>query len=170
MEEPKFRIIHDLTFAAGAKVRSSVNGDTDFDQAPECLLGHVLSGILSRIAFLRQLHGVSLEILLCRVDVKDAFRQILVDPSGASAFGYTMGEHAVIDLRCQFGWRSSPGFWSLFSSAVEHVAPCALFARACHSKVGHERRDRHPRIAFISPHLPKLPLARDIPTALSRQG
>ena len=26
----------------------------------------------------------------------------------------------VVDLRCQFGWRSSPGFWSLFSSALEH--------------------------------------------------
>lgn len=139
VEEPKFRIIHDLTFAAGARVRSSVNGDTDFARAPECLLGHVLFEILSRIIFLRQLHGASLQILLCRIDVKEAFRQVPVDPSGASVFGYTMGDQVVVDLRCQFGWRSSPGFWSLFSSALEHshthdVSKCRNFARRGRSR------------------------------------
>lgn len=74
VDEPKFRIIHDLTFSAGAEVRSSVNSDTDFSQAPECLLGHVLRNILSRILSLRQLHGTLAEIMLCRVDVKEAFR------------------------------------------------------------------------------------------------
>lgn len=102
VEEPKFHIIHDLTFSAGAEIRSSVNSDTDFDQAPECLLGHVLFDILSRILFMQQLYGELLEILLCRVDVKEAFRQIPVDPAGASVFGYTMGDQAVVDLRFQY--------------------------------------------------------------------
>ena len=84
VDEPKFRIIHDLTFTAGT--RSSVNGDTDFSQAPECLLGHVLTDILKRILYLRQMHGVTAEIMLCRIDVKEALRQVLVDPAGAPVF------------------------------------------------------------------------------------
>ena len=70
VDKPKFRIIHDLTFAAGT--RSSVNEDTDFSQAPECLLGHVLTDILKRVLYLRQMHGVAAEIMLCRFGVKEA--------------------------------------------------------------------------------------------------
>ena len=56
--EPKFRIIHDLTFArAGGRI--SVNGDTDFDPAPPSELGHVLREVLLRVMFLRQTHGSS---------------------------------------------------------------------------------------------------------------
>ena len=130
VEEPRFRIIHDLTFAAGATVRSSVNDDTYFTQAQECGLGHVLHDIISRVLYLRKLHGVELNIFIRRVDVKDAFRQMLVDPAGAPAFGYTMGDVVVVDLRCQFGWRSSPGFWSLFSSALEHAYTHTAFQNA----------------------------------------
>ena len=39
--EPKFRIIHDLTFARDVG-RTSVTDDTDFSSAPPCELGHVL--------------------------------------------------------------------------------------------------------------------------------
>lgn len=80
--------------------------------------------------------GVSLEILICRIDVKEAFRQIPVDPSRASVFGYTLGDHAIVDLRCQFGWRSSPGFWSLFSSALEHSHTHTTFQEASVSPAG----------------------------------
>lgn len=66
VEEPKFRINRDLTFSIGAENRSSVNHHTDFTDAPECLLGHVLCDVLSRIRFLWQVHGEALEILLCR--------------------------------------------------------------------------------------------------------
>ena len=52
LKNPKFSIIHDLTLAAGAEVRSGVNGDTDFAQAPVCRLGHVLFDVLSRVLYL----------------------------------------------------------------------------------------------------------------------
>ena len=52
-------------------------------------------------------------ILICRIDVKNAFRQVLVDPGGAPALGYTMGDIVAVGWRCQFGWRSS-------SSVLEH--------------------------------------------------
>ena len=125
----KFRIFHDLTFAR-AGGRTSVNGDMDFDSAPPSEIGHVLREVFLRVMFLRQPHGSSARILSCRVDVKDAFRQVLVDPAGAPAFGYVFGDRVVVDLRLQLRWRSSPGFWALISSALEHAHTHSTFQGA----------------------------------------
>ena len=133
--EPKFPIIHDLSFAR-AGGRTSINGDTDFDSAPPSELGHVVHDILLRVMFLRQTHGSSARILLCRVDVKDAFRQASVDPAGAPAFGYVFGDRVVVDLRLQFGWRNSPGFWGLMASALEHAHTHSMFQGADVSQQG----------------------------------
>ena len=35
---------------------------------------------------------------------------VLVDPAGAPAFRYTIGDVVVVYFRCQFGWRPSPWF------------------------------------------------------------
>ena len=43
--EPKFRIIHDLTFARAGS-RTSVNDDTNSYFTPPCELGQVLCGVL----------------------------------------------------------------------------------------------------------------------------
>ena len=63
----------------------------------------MLFDILSRILFLRQLHGDDIEIVLSRNDVRQAYRQVLVDPSRAAVFGYVMGDLVVVDFRCKFG-------------------------------------------------------------------
>ena len=68
-----------------------------------------LGVFFERVLFLRQLLGPTARIVLCRVDVKDAYRQVLVDPVGAPAFAFAMGKYVVVDLRLQFGWRHSPG-------------------------------------------------------------
>ena len=112
VEGRKLRIIHDLTFAGGG-YRSSVNGDTDFSVAPTCELGYVFADVCRRLLYLHQRHDVVARVMLCRIDVKDAFRQIPVDPLHAAKFGYAFDEYAVMDLFLQFGWRSSPGFWTL---------------------------------------------------------
>ena len=49
VEEPKFRIVHDLTLAVGTTVRSSV----DFTQASECRLRPVVHDFLSRVLYVR---------------------------------------------------------------------------------------------------------------------
>ena len=165
VEEPKFRIIHDLTFAAAG--RTSVNADTDFDRAPECLLGHVLFDILSRILFLRQLHGEEAEIMLCRVDVREAFRQVVVDPSRAAVFGYVMGDSVVVDLRSQFGWRSSPGFWSLFSSALEHSHTHTTFQTASVLPMGAEAVQH---VKVVPPTVSAARLPRDCATIVMDGG
>ena len=41
---------------------------------------------------MRQLHGPTARIVLRRVDVKDAYRQVLIDPAGAIVFRYAVGE------------------------------------------------------------------------------
>ena len=69
--------------------------------------------------FLRRTYGRSARIVLCRMDVKEAFRQVLVDPVGASVFGYVTGGRVVVDLRLQLGWRNSPGYWGLLASALD---------------------------------------------------
>ena len=108
VEGRKLRIIHDLTFS-GDVYRSSVNNDTDFSAAPPCELGRVFGGVCRRIMYLRQRNGVVARVMLCRIDVTDAFRQIPVDLLHAAKFSYVLDKYAVVDLFLQFGWRSSPG-------------------------------------------------------------
>ena len=116
----KLRVVHDLTFASGTST-TGVNGDTDFSSAPTCELKHVLRDIIWRILYLRQRFGRRARIVLSKMDVKDAFRQVPVEITRAPVFGYVFGDLVVVDRRLQFGWRNSPGFWCLFSSALEHA-------------------------------------------------
>ena len=82
------------------------------------------------------MHGPTARIILSRIDVKDAFRQVLVDPVGAPVFGYAMGGYVVVDLRLHLGWRNSPGFWGLMASALEHVHTHPTFQDAAVSPRG----------------------------------
>ena len=41
-----------------------------------------------------------------------------MDPAGAVNFGYVLGDYLFIDLRSQFGWRGSPGWWGVAASAI----------------------------------------------------
>ena len=81
--KPKFLIVHDFTLARAGR-RSSVNGDTEVSSAPPCELDHVLRDVLLRALFLSQTHDPGARIVLCRVDVSHAFRQVLVVPAGPS--------------------------------------------------------------------------------------
>ena len=99
--------------------RTNVNGHTDLDKAPSCELGHLLRDVLVRFLFLLQRRGSRPRIHLCRVDVKEPFRQVLVDPAGAPKFGYVFVNDVVIGLHLQVGF--SPWVWRLVASAPEHA-------------------------------------------------
>ena len=135
VEEPKFRIIHDLSSSQSSK-STSVNEDTDFSCAPPCELGHVIWDVLLRVMYLRQKFGPNARIVLSKLDVKSAFRQVPVDRSRAPIFGYVVEDLVVVDLRLQFGWTSSPGFWGIFSSALEHSHTHTTFEDALVSEHG----------------------------------
>ena len=83
----KTRIIHDLTFSSSQYARS-VNADTDFARPPPVELGRVLRNIIGRILYLRRRFGPRARIVLSKIDVTEAFRQVSVQWAGASVFGY----------------------------------------------------------------------------------
>jgi hypothetical protein len=110
----KVRIIHDLSAAAGEE--PSVNESTDFASAPAVTCGLVWKSVLQELWQLRQreLEG---RIVGSKMDVKAAFRQALADLRGV-VLCYVFDGVLVIDLRLQFGWRSSPGWWQVFGEAL----------------------------------------------------
>ena len=128
--EPKFRIIHDLTFACAGD-RTSVNDDSDFCSAPPCELGHVLSDVSLRVLFLRQRHGSTARILLCRVDVKDAFRQVPVDPAGEPTFGYVVGGHVVVNFAFEVRVAEKPRVLGIGLVCARTFSHSLQFSRRC---------------------------------------
>ena len=83
----KTRIIHDLTFSSSQDAHS-VNADTDIKQAPPVALGHVLRDVIWRFLYLRRRFGPSARIVLSKIDVTEAFRQVSVQWVRAPVFGY----------------------------------------------------------------------------------
>ena len=61
--------------------------DTDYSSAPTCDLGHVLRDIIWRTLYLRHRLGRRARIVLRKMDVKDAFRQVPVEVTRAPVFG-----------------------------------------------------------------------------------
>lgn len=55
------------------------------------------------------------------MDLKGAFRCVAADPARAPAFACMIEEFIVVDLRLQFGWRGSPGWFGLVAGAIEHA-------------------------------------------------
>ena len=125
-EEEKLRVIHDLIFCgnkadergrkASGEMKStaipetgarSVNEDTDWEKVPKCAMAGVMTEISARILGLRANFGTQKRILLQKLDVRSAVRQVGIAPGGAAAFAYRPGKKKC--LRLQFGWRGSPG-------------------------------------------------------------
>ena len=115
----KTRVINDLTFSVSPRA-NSVNTDTDFEQDPPVELGGVLRDVTWRILYLRRRFGPGARIVLSKIDVSEAFRQVILQWAVALVFRHSFREWVVTDRRLQFGWRSSPGFFRLFSAAFEH--------------------------------------------------
>ena len=86
-----------------------MNADRDWLKIPECQLAGVMTEIITRILGLRAKYGTQKQILLQKMDVKIAFRQVGVAPDRAAAFAYRLEDLVFVDLRLQFGWRGSPG-------------------------------------------------------------
>ena len=79
-------MIHDLTFSSSQYARS-VNAETDFAQPSPVGLARVLRNIIGRILYLRRRVGPRVRIVLSKIDVTEAFRQVSVQWAGAPVFG-----------------------------------------------------------------------------------
>jgi hypothetical protein len=90
---------------------------TDASQVPACDIGQVFSSFIAAACKLRAKypHG---HLVLSKVDVADAFRQLLIHPEFAPFFSYTWGDFLVVDLRLAFGWLGSPGFFYRWAKAL----------------------------------------------------
>ena len=117
----KKRIIHDFLSFRSSPQASSVNADTAPDSAPPVELGRVLRDIIWRVLFLRQKFGTGVDIVISKVDMTDAFRQVRVQGAKSSVFGYSCEDLVIIDRCLDFGWTNSPGNYCLLTSALEHA-------------------------------------------------
>ena len=104
---PRFDIERRLR--TGGRGGWPLNETTYWNQIPWCHLEDVILEIGRRIEDLRVKFGTRKRILIHKIEVKSAFRQVEVDPAVAEAHGYVPGDHLFIDLRLQCGWRS-PGW------------------------------------------------------------
>ena len=80
-----------------------MNENTDFSADPPCELGHVFGDVCRQILYLPLCRGVVVGVILSRVDVKDDFCQIPVDPLHAAKLGYTLDEYTVVNLSTSTG-------------------------------------------------------------------
>ena len=151
----KTRIIHDLSFSLQQSA-SSVNADTDFESAPPVKLGHVLRQFIGRILFLRR-RWPKARIVLSKMDVAEAFRQVAVSWERNTVFGYSFLDWVVIDRRLLFGWTNSPGYFCLCSDALNHAHTHTSFADAVVSDQG-RRATQHVQV--------QPPRADDVQTSL----
>ena len=62
----------------------------DWEEIPECALAGVMCAVLQRTLGLRAMFSDRARILTTRMDVKNASKQIPIDPDGAAAFGYAL--------------------------------------------------------------------------------
>ena len=92
--------------------------------------------ILRRSLGFRDKIGTGKRIPIQRMDVKSAFRQVVVDLAGAAAFGYVLGDHLFVDLRLQVGWKGSPGWWGVIASAIQQAQRQMIRASAAILEAG----------------------------------
>ena len=117
----KVRIINDLSFDEQSREKKGgLNGDIDPDTAPQCLCAEALPKFLDELVTLRKKLSEN-RILMSKVDLSDAFRNVRVDLDKAHNFCYTVRELVEIDFCLTFGWSRSPGFWGVMSAAAAHV-------------------------------------------------
>ncbi|CAM9899662.1 unnamed protein product, partial [Choristocarpus tenellus] len=86
----KVRIIHDLSYQQESW-GPSVNDQTELADPPPVHCGTVLEDVIRRIVGLRKIFPRA-RIMISKMDVKDAFHQVPVEPKGAAKFGYCVGD------------------------------------------------------------------------------
>lgn len=93
-----------------------MNADTNCEQERPVVVDRVLRDIIWRIVYPHGRFGPRERVVLSKIDVTEVFGQVSMQRGGAPVFGYGFCEWVL--GRLQFGWRSSPGFFYLFSVAL----------------------------------------------------
>ena len=112
----KHRVIHNLKAVVAGPNGSSVNADTDLQSAPKVTSMDAFPKLTERVWGLRQLFP-NRRIVIGKMDVTAAYRQIRVALDG-TLLGFEFGGYIFVDLRLQFGWKNSAGWWDLVGSML----------------------------------------------------
>lgn len=112
----KIRIVHDWS-ASNPLGGLSVNDSTDTSCLPPVQCANVLPNLLQYIWSNALAHPTK-HIVLAKLDVKSAYRHMLVSLHG-TLMGYRFHDaHVVIDARLQFGWAASPAAWEVAGESL----------------------------------------------------
>ena len=90
-------------------------------------------------------------ILISKMDVAEAFRQVHVTWAGNQVFAYSFEDWIVVDRRLMFGWKNSPGFFCLFSDALRHSHTRTAWPHTSVSPCGAEST-KHVRVPSADPN------------------
>ena len=77
---------------------------------------------------LRTKFGSRKQISFQRMDIKRAFRQVVVAPDRAAVFAYRLNDLIFEDLRLQFGWHGNPEWWGVVASAIDEAHRATTWA------------------------------------------
>ena len=120
----KRRVILDLSFPKGASVNDAVHRDA-FDGTPFTLKFSTVDDILEGI---RSSKG---RVLLSKIDIARAFRNLRIDPVDAFRFGIHWGGQYFLDVAAAFGWIHGTASFQMVSDAILYImrqVNCSIFA------------------------------------------
>lgn len=112
-ERRKLRLIRGFTFGVLVTVKEargtlqqkaymkpggrSMNTGTDWRKIPECRLAGGMTAIITRVLGLQAIVGIRKWILLQKMNINSAFRQVVVALDREVAFAYWLEDHILID-------------------------------------------------------------------------
>ena len=120
-----FRKLLDLSWAA--KGTTSVNASTNQNQAPKIAMSQ-LGKVLPRLIHALASAEPTTILLMAKLDIKDGFWRIVVEPNGAWNFAYVLPQvndtdpiQIVIPLSAQMGWTLSPPYFCAATETARDV-------------------------------------------------
>jgi len=99
------------------------------------------------------------------MDVNSVFKQVGVDPDGASRFAYRLGQFLSVDFRLQFGWRGSTGSWGLITRAIWEAQRKMTPVRAAVSLAAATATAGEPVVARTGYPVAEIPVGCEVPPA-----
>ena len=113
-DNDKRRVILDLSFPNGASVNDAVTREA-FDDVPFTLKFPTVDDILDKV---RSHKG---RVLLSKIDIARAFRNLRIDPVDAFRFGIQWQDQYFLDASAAFGWVFGTAAFQMTSDTILYI-------------------------------------------------
>ena len=120
----KRRVILDLSYPRGVSVHDAVTKEK-FDNLEFTLTFPTIDNIVD------QIKATQGRVLLAKIDMARAFRNLRVDPADTFKFGLKWGGGYYLDVAVAFGWTHGSSAFQMTSDAIVHIMSkenCKIFA------------------------------------------